>query len=59
MKSASNGGVLKGRIQVLHVHVLLVAPLGISHLLQVSQGPEDCQELALFANIKYGPENHR
>ena len=28
MKSASNGGVLKGRLQVLHIHVLLVAPLG-------------------------------
>ena len=26
MKSSSNGGVLKGRLQVLHVHVLLVAP---------------------------------
>ena len=34
MKSASNGGVLKGRLQVLHVHVLLVAPLGAGHMVQ-------------------------
>ena len=34
MQSASNGGVLKGRLQVLHVHVLLIAPLGTSHMAQ-------------------------
>ena len=34
MKSASNGDVLKGRLQVLHIHVLLVAPLGASHMAQ-------------------------
>ena len=34
MKSADNGGILKGRLQVLHVHVLLVAPLGTSHMAQ-------------------------
>ena len=34
MESVSNGGVLKGRLQVLHIHVLLVAPLGASHMLQ-------------------------
>ena len=34
MKSAGNGGILKGRLQVLHVHVLLVAPLGTSHMAQ-------------------------
>ncbi len=34
MKSASNEGALKGRLQVLHVHVLLVAPLGTSHMAQ-------------------------
>ena len=34
MKSASNGGVFKGRLQVLHVHVLLVAPLGTSQMEQ-------------------------
>ena len=32
MRSASNGGVLKGSLQVLHVHVLLVAPLGAGHM---------------------------
>ena len=34
MKSASNGGILNGILQVLHIHVLLVAPLGTSHMAQ-------------------------
>ena len=34
MKSAGNGGILKGSLQVLHVHVLLVAPLGAGHMAQ-------------------------
>ena len=34
MKSASNGGVLKDRFQVLHIHVLLVTPLGAGHMAQ-------------------------
>ena len=34
MKSAGNGGVLKGILQVLHVHVLFVAPLGTSYMAQ-------------------------
>ena len=33
-KSASNGGVLRGDLQVLHVHVLLVAPLSTSYMTQ-------------------------
>ena len=33
-KSASNGGVLQGDLQVLHVHVLLVAPLSTSYMTQ-------------------------
>ena len=32
MKSAGNGGVFNGNLQVLHIHVLLVAPLGASHM---------------------------
>ena len=32
MKLASNGGILSGGLQMLHVHVLLVAPLGSSHM---------------------------
>ena len=32
MKSAGNGGVFNGSLQVLHIHVLLVAPLGASHM---------------------------
>ena len=32
MKSAGNRGVVHGRLQVLHVHVLLVAPLGARHV---------------------------
>ena len=31
---ASNRGILKGCLQVLHVHVLLVAPLGTCHMTQ-------------------------
>ena len=34
MKSACNAGVLKGRLQMLHVHVLLVAPLGTGYMAQ-------------------------
>ena len=32
VKSAGNGGILKGSLQMLHVHVLLVAPLGAGHM---------------------------
>ena len=35
MKSASNRGVLKDRLQVLHVYVLLVALLGVGHIAQL------------------------
>ena len=34
MKSASNGGILKDGLQVIHIHVLLVAPLGTGHMAQ-------------------------
>ena len=34
MKSAGNRGVVQSRLQVLHVHVFLVAPLGTSHVAQ-------------------------
>ena len=40
MKSASNGGILKGRLQVLYVHVLLVAPLGAGHMAQPEPGTD-------------------
>ena len=36
MKSASNGGALNGSLQILHSHVLLVAPLGTGHMVQPS-----------------------
>ena len=32
MKSAGNRDVIHGRLQVLHVHVFLVAPLGARHM---------------------------
>ena len=32
MKSAGNRGVVHGRLQVLHVHVFLVAPLGTRYV---------------------------
>ena len=34
MKSAGNRGVVHGCLQVLHVHVFLVAPLGTCHMAQ-------------------------
>ena len=34
MKSAGNGGILKGILQVLHIHILFVAPLGACHMAQ-------------------------
>ena len=34
MKSAGNGGVVQSRLQVLHVHVFLAAPLGARHVAQ-------------------------
>lgn len=38
MKSASNGGILKDRLQVLHVHILLVASLGAGQMVQPGTG---------------------
>ena len=32
MKSAGNRGVIQSRLQVLHVHVFLAAPLGTCHM---------------------------
>ena len=34
MKSAGNGDVIYGRLQMLHVHVFLAAPLGARHMAQ-------------------------
>ena len=34
MKSAGDEGVVHGRLQMLHVHVLLVAPLAARHMAQ-------------------------
>ena len=34
MKSASNGDFPNGSLQMLHIHVLLVAPLGTGHMSQ-------------------------
>ena len=34
MKSAGNRGVIHDRLQVLHVHVFLAAPLGARHMAQ-------------------------
>ena len=34
MKSAGNRDILNGSLQMLHVHVLLVAPLGTGHMAQ-------------------------
>ena len=32
LKSAGNGDVVQSRLQVLHIHVFLVAPLGARHV---------------------------
>ncbi len=34
MKLASHGGILNGSLQMLRVHILLVAPLGAGHMMQ-------------------------
>ena len=34
MKSADNEGIVQSCLQVLHVHVFLVAPLGARHMAQ-------------------------
>ena len=34
MKSACNEGIVHGRLQMLHVHVFLAAPLGARHVAQ-------------------------
>ena len=34
MKSAGNGGVLNGSLQMLHIHVLLISPLGAGYMTQ-------------------------
>ena len=34
MKSAGNEGIVHGRLQMLHVHVFLAAPLGARHMAQ-------------------------
>ena len=34
MKSVGNRGVLQGSLQMLHVHVLFIAPLGAGHIAQ-------------------------
>ena len=34
LKSAGNRDVLQGSLQVLHIHVFLVAPLGAGHMAQ-------------------------
>ena len=57
MKSASNKGALKGRLQVLHVHVLLVVPLGASHTAQPGtdqhEGRVTSRETALDEKILF------
>ena len=37
MESAGNGGVLKGRLQAFHVHILLVALLGAGYMAERAQ----------------------
>ena len=65
MKSASNGGVLSGKLQVLHVHVFFVAPLGTSHVAQPGTNQyegrvavwETAHYLSAAANLPVQPLN--
>ena len=63
MKSASNGGVLKGSLQVLHVHVLLVAPPGANHMGATADfSVEHLNDLAApqsLGNILHAPDGSR
>ena len=38
MEPAGNGGVLKSRLQALHIHVLLIALLGTGHMARPGTG---------------------
>ena len=66
MKSASNGGILNGSLQVLHIHVLLVAPLGACYMAQPStdqhQSRVAVRETAYYpsaaADLPVQPLNH-
>ena len=53
MRLAGNSGVLRNRLQVLHVHVLLVAPLGTGHMAEPGtdqhEGGVDFREGAHYA----------
>ena len=43
MKSASNGSILNGSLQVFHIHVLLVTPLGAGHMAQPGTDQHQCR----------------
>ena len=46
MKSASNRGILNGRLQVLYIHVLFVAHLGAGHMAQPGTEQHEHREAA-------------
>ena len=43
MRSAGNRGVLNGRLQVLHIQVFLVAPLGSGYMAQPGADQHQCR----------------
>ena len=51
MKSAGNRGVIQSRLQVLHVHVFLVAPLGARHMAE--PGADQHQSRVILPYLKY------
>ena len=65
-ESAGNGGIVKGRLQMLHVHILLVAPLGTGHMAQPGTDQheggvvvrEDAYHTDPAANLPIRPLNH-
>ena len=61
MQSAGNGGVLKGILQALHIHILFVAPLGACHMAQPCtdqhQGRVTIRETAHYTGVAAVPLN--
>lgn len=52
MKSASNGGILNGSLQMLHVHVLLVALLGAGYMAEPGIDQHESR-VAVWENAHY------
>ena len=54
MKSACNEGIVHGRLQMLHVHVFLAAPLGARHMALLAPGAHS--QFGSGKNTQFEPE---